>query len=126
MLPAWKRSVSVFRRNIKQHRLTVSVLDPERISDTMLDTPLFGLHGTGQFALAREEYMACFNRLIKLDKQCENLSVLIRDDLVPNMQVYVKEDTGAAMIKTDAPVTGFITAEKNMVYAFWDYLEGQR
>ncbi len=55
-------------------RLCVSVLDPAHISDSMLETPLFGLHGTGRFALTREEYMACFNRLIKLDKQCENLS----------------------------------------------------
>ena len=60
---------------------------------------------------------------MKLEKQYENLSVSVRSDLAQNMLLYVKEDAGVVMAKTDAPMTAFVISERNMINALWDYMK---
>mgnify|MGYP004507443207 CR=1 len=38
--------------------------------------------------------------------------------------LYVKEDTGVIMAKTDPPLSAFVFNDPSMVCAFWDYLSG--
>jgi hypothetical protein len=126
MLSVWKKSISIFRRNIKKQRLSLSVLDPELalLTPEKLSLPLAELFGAKDVILSREQYLAHFARLKKLEKQYENLTVNVRSDLAPGMLIYAKEDTGVLMAKTDAPMSAFVISERNMINAVWDYIGG--
>ncbi len=127
LLDKWKRSAAAFRKNIRAYRLSVSVMQPELTlsSPEALALPMQEFLGTSGLVYTPEQYKAHYAHLMRLERQYENLHVCVRSDLPNNMLVYVKEDTGALMVKTDAPFSGFVTGEKNMVNAFWDYVEGQ-
>jgi len=125
LLLLWRRSLATFRKNIKKQRLSLTLLDPELmlLTPEALVLPMAELfHGEG-LTLTQEQYLACYDRLMKLEKQYENLSVSVRSDLAQNMLLYVKEDAGVVMAKTDAPMTAFVISERNMINALWDYMK---
>lgn len=125
LLPLWRRSLATFRKNIKKQRLSLTLLDPKLmlLTPKSLVLPMGELfHGEG-LTLTREQYLACYDRLMKLEKQYENLSVSVRSDLAANMLLYVKEDAGVVMAKTDMPMTSFVISERNIINAIWDYLK---
>ena len=45
------------------------------------------------------------------------------NELADNTLLYIKEDTGIIMAKANAPKTAFVINERNMINAFWDYME---
>ena len=57
-----------------------------------------------------------------LERQYENLTVVLSSELDFHTLLYVKDDTGVVMAKTDMPLGAFVISERNMVNAFWDYL----
>lgn len=61
-------------------------------------------------------------RLRQMEKQYENLTVNFYSELESNTLIYVKEDTGVIIARTDAPMTSFVISEHNMINAFWDYM----
>lgn len=123
-LPLWRRSLAIFRRNIKKQRLSLTVLDPEiaLLTPEKLTLPMAELYGANGLSYTRGQYLAHFERLLKLEKQYENLTVTVKSDLAPNMLLYVKEDVGVVVAKTGAPMSAFVIGERNMINAFWDYL----
>lgn len=59
-----------------------------------------------------------------LERQYENLTVTLSSEPDFHTLLYVKDDAGVVMAKADMPLAAFITSERNMVNAFWDYLNG--
>lgn len=120
----WKRCRAEFRRSIKKQRLALTLLDPELAlqKPTLLRMPMTELFAPGDFSYAREDYLEHCENLRRMAKAHEGLSLRFRADLDANMLIYVKQDVGVLMAKTDAPAEACITGEKNMTNAFWDYL----
>ena len=115
----------MFRRNIKKQRLFLALLDPQLalLTPNVLRPPLAEVFAIGDFAYTSEQYAMHTERLMRLEKQYENLSVRFCSELAVNTLLYVKEDVGVIMAKTNAPMAAFLTNERNMINAFWDYLE---
>lgn len=124
--PLWKKSVSMFRKNIAKQQLTVSVLDPKLalLTPQALTLPMAELMETGSFTYTQEQYLTHYERLTKLTDRYENVRVSIRDDIASNMLLYAKEDTGVVMAKADTPMSAFVIQERNMINAVWDYMKG--
>ncbi|MBQ0037207.1 MAG: hypothetical protein KBS74_00885 [Clostridiales bacterium] len=125
LLPQWKRSLSVFRKHIKKQHLSLVLLDPEcaHFTPATLHPPMRELFSAGDYTYTKEQYGMHIARLRQLEKQYENLKVHFVSDLADNTLLYVKEDMGAIMAKSDAPKTAFVINERNMINTFWDYME---
>ena len=57
-------------------------------------------------------------------KLYDDYDVLLSDAIPANELVYVKEDAGVILVKSDLPSIAFAISEQRMVAAFWDYLSG--
>lgn len=124
-LSNWKKSVSVFRENIKTQSLDLAILDPQVALLTLerLSPPMTELLGAGNLVYTQTQYLRNYEHLLKLEKKYENLSVMTKDDLASNTLLYVREDVGVVMAKVDVPMMAFVISEHNMVNAFWGYAE---
>ena len=122
----WKRSLSVFRKNIKRQRLILTLLDPEAalLTPALLKPPLAEVFSIYDYTYTREQYLLHWERLRALEKRHDNLTVHLSGDLDFHTLLYVKDDAGVVMAKADAPLAAFVISERNMVNAFWDYLNG--
>lgn len=120
----WKKSLSSFRRQIKNQTLSLTLLDPAILgmSQGKLHPPLASLFSVNNLSYSREQYLLHLENLMKQEKKYENLKVNFRTDVSDNMLLYVKDDVGVIMAKTDQPMTAFVINERNMVNVFWDYL----
>ncbi|WP_130838172.1 hypothetical protein [Lachnoclostridium sp. Marseille-P6806] len=125
LLPLWKQSVFSFRRSIEKQRLTLIILDPKTapLSPAAFRPPLAEFFACPEFSCTHKQYMQHFEAMRKLEKKYDNLTVVLRNDLSPDMLLYVKEDAGVIMAKADPPISAFAISERNMVNAFWDYLK---
>lgn len=121
----WKQSLSRFRKNIKRHRLTLILLDPETAAQTpaVLRLPVSELFSDRNFTYEREQYLMHMDNLKQLESRYENLKLHIVSRLADNTLLYVKEGRGVIMEKTDLPRTAFVINEHNMINAFCDYIE---
>ncbi len=119
----WKKSVSVFRKNIKTQPLNLAILDPQiaLLTPERLSPPMAELLAAGGLVYTQTQYLRSYEHLLKLEKKYENLSVMTKDDLTSNTLLYVREDVGVVMAKGDAPMMAFVISEHNMINAFWDY-----
>lgn len=124
LIVLWKKSLAVFRKNIKKQHLSLTLLDPELalLTPDALRPPLAEVFSLCGFIYTREQYMMHIERLSHLEKQYENLRVTFRSELAGNTLLYVKEDVGVIMAKADAPMAAFVINERNMINAFWDYI----
>lgn len=127
LLLLWKESVAAFRKTIATQSLTVCLPDPEQAVLTPAMLTLFAKTPmeTGNPICTQDQVLQQYEHLQKLAERHENLRILMRNDLEPNMLLYVKEDTGVVMAKTDAPMAAFVIHERNMINAFWDYMNGK-
>ena len=125
LISQWKRSLAVFRETIKKQRLTLVLLDPVCATPTpdVLRPPMRELFSDCDFLYTKRQYSMHIERLRQLEKQYENLKVRFVSELPDNTLLYVKEDAGVIMAKANASETAFVINERNMINAFWDYME---
>lgn len=62
-------------------------------------------------------------RVKQMEKRYTNLRVCFVSELTSNTLLYVKEDTGVIMAKSNPPKAAFAITDRNMINAFWDYME---
>lgn len=125
LLAAWRHELAVFRRNIKKQSLTLTLLDPApaALSPEILCPP--AADGAARvIPCTGEQYALHIDRLRQMERQYENLHLRFRSDVAGNTVLYVKEDTGVIMAKTDAPMSAFVFNDPRMIHAFWEYLMG--
>ncbi len=127
LMAQWKKSLATFRRNIKKQRLFVALPEPKLALCTPESQrlPMAEILGAQDFVYTAEQYRSHIERLKKLAEQYENLTVAFKHEITSNLLIYIKEDAGVIMAKTDPPMTAFIISERNMTSAFWDYLAKQ-
>lgn len=125
LISAWERSAEIFREDIKNNRICMTLLDPELalLTPDMLCPPMAGLFCAGNFVFTQEQYRATVQQILHLEKEFENLTVKFSEKVESNKMLYVKEDVGGFMAKTDSPVTVFTITERNMTGSFWDYMK---
>ena len=80
---------------------------------------LFGKPGLD---LTLEEIILHFENMIRMLKENRNYNVLLFSEFPENEILYIKEDVGAIVVKSDFPSIAFAINEQRMVSAFWDYL----
>lgn len=121
----WKQSLSRFRKYIKKQHLTLVLPDPEcTILTPDVFYPFSGeLFSSNRFSYTKEQYLLHIDRLKQMENQYENLTIHFVNELADNTLLYIKEDTGVIMAKTNSPETAFVISERNMINAFWDYME---
>ncbi len=124
LLPLWRKSRAAFCRDIQKQRLSLTLLDPKQaiLTPEALCPSLAELLVCKGFVYTQAQYEAHLDHLRHLAGVYENLTLRFRTDIAANLLLYVKEDVGAVMAKTDAPMTAFVIGERNMTSAFWDYL----
>ena len=101
------------------------LLDPEcaLLTPDVLH-PSFGeLYPDDYFSYTKEQYLSHIEFLKQMESKYENLKIHFVSELADNTLLYVKEDTGVVMTKANAPKTAFVINERNMIGAFWDYME---
>lgn len=125
LISAWRRTVEIFHSDITNHRLCMTLLDPELalLTPDMLCPPMAGLFCNSDIVYTKEQYRATIEYILHLEKEYENLTVKFSDNIEDNTMLYVKEDFGVFMAKTDSPITVFTISERNMTGSFWDYLK---
>lgn len=124
LLTLWRKSLSAFRRQVKQQTLSLILTDAAvmQMKPGTLRPPLAAFFETDGWSYSREQYLMHMEHLMKLEKQYKNLSVSFRTDLSDSMLLYVKDNSGVILAKTDHPATAFVIRDRTMVCAFWDYL----
>ena len=124
LLLLWRHELTVFRRYIKKHRLSVTLLDPALavLAPEALCALATGSDTVRKLPYTNAQYAMHIDRLRQLQKQYENLRVRFRTDVSRNILLHVKENTGVIMEKTDRPISAFVFNDRTMIDAFWDYL----
>ncbi|MDY3052827.1 MAG: hypothetical protein SOR89_06635 [Ndongobacter sp.] len=120
----WKKSLSLFRRQLKHRSLSLVLLDPGvmQVTQSVFHPPLADIFEIADLSYSHEQYRAHIDHLLKLGKRYKNLKIIFRTDISDKMLLYVKDDAGVIMAKTDKPATAFVIHDRNMTNAFWDYL----
>ena len=67
-----------------------------------------------------QEFKEHLLSVIEHIKKYENYNVIIEDVVPENIIIYVKNDFGAIVIKTDNPIVVFDIRETHMTTAFWE------
>lgn len=124
LMPIWQQSLAAFCRDIKKQRLSLMLLEPQTaLADPdKLYPPMAELLALRGFVFSQSQYTAQLDRLTQLAAQYDNLTVAYRSDVPPGLLLYVKEDAGAVLAKSNAPMSAFVIGERNMTCAFWDYM----
>lgn len=125
LISQWKWSLSLFRKTIKKQHLTLVLLDPEcaLLTPDVLHPSVGELYPDDYFSYTKEQYLSHIEFLKQMESKYENLKIHFVSELADNTLLYVKEDTGVVMTKANAPKTAFVINERNMIGAFWDYME---
>lgn len=125
LVSQWKQSVKIFQKHIKDNRLSIVLLDPELALFTpdKLCLPMAEMIGIPGFTYTKEQYMANIEWLRQMETRYENLSVDFSTKITNNTILYVKEDVGVFIARTDAPITAFAISDRNMTNAVWDCME---
>ena len=69
-----------------------------------------------------DEFAAHLDAMIERLKAHENYHVILAPALPLEQTVYVKEDMGVILVKTEYPSIAFAMNDQRMAAAFWDYL----
>ena len=125
LIAMWKRSLSVFHKNIKNYRLSITLLNPEAALESLDSLPVVVAEGDSirTLAYSKEQYFRHVERLLQLENRYDNLSVTMRSDVSANTLIYVKEGKGVVLAKINYPMSAFVISDQSMVRAFSDYFE---
>ena len=125
LISQWKWSLSLFRKTIKKQHLTLVLLDPEcaMLTPDVLHPSAGELFSDNHFSYTKEQYLQHIDQLKQMENQCENLDIHFVNELADHTLIYIKEDIGVIMAKTNTPKTAFVINERNIINAFWDYME---
>lgn len=121
----WKQSLADFKKHIKRQHLSLVLLDPKCAIHTPYQFhPFVGeLFSDCTFKYSKEQYLLHIESLIQMKEHYENLDVFFVNDVPENTVLYIKEDTGVIMANIGLPKIAFVFTERNMLNAFWDFME---
>ncbi len=122
-MEVWRNSADAFRKKIAHSRLSLILLEPKTAegAEYILQPPFAQTLSLGGIRYDQKQYLAHIEGLKELEAQYENFSITFKQELTPNITLYVKEDRGVIMTKTDMPKAAFVIDDYNMVNAFRDY-----
>ncbi len=121
LLDIWQESLRTFEENIGHHSVTEIILTrSEMLRNLKTQKPAISeILLPKEFTYTRKQYLAHLSHLHQLERKHENFKVIRKKQLQNDTFLYVKENAGAIISKSDAPT--FLFTEQNIVNAFWDY-----
>lgn len=124
LLPLWERLNKLYHKNIKEQRLTVTILEEEAALTLpeALEFPFWELYAERKITLTSEQCRKFYKSFQELAAKEPNLEIHYRKNIPLHTFFYAKEESGTIITKTDAPMAAFIISEPNIVNALWDYL----
>ncbi len=117
-----------FVESLKTHRFSEILSLPARseILDGEVRAGLAGLDDDSAFRYERDEYALHLENVNRLARRFENYDVAIkRGSRLVDYTLYVREDVGAAIVRTRPPNVAFKIDESNLTAALWDYLRAR-
>lgn len=118
-----------FARMMEQGNTLTEILnlpDAEEIRQGTTPFPMCDLFEKSGLFYTAEEFAAHLDSVIEKLKNNPGYQVILSSAIPANEIVFVKEDTGVILVKSDFPSIAFAISEQRMVSAFWDYLEAIR
>jgi len=97
--------------------------DISPIREGKVEVGFTGIQESSKLFYQLEEFRAHLENIIQLLQKFDNYQVHINKNIKDyEYRLYVKEDLGAIVIKTNSPHAVFAINESNLTAAFWDYL----
>ena len=94
----------------------------EQVRQNQVVFPMCDLFDKPGLYYTAGEFIAHLQSVVEKLQQYENYHVVLSSALPQNEIIYVKEDTGVILVKSDEPTIAFAISEQRMISAFWDYL----
>lgn len=118
----WEKGTATFEEYIQNNHIHITLLDPELalLTPDKLCLPMLEMLNVPSFSYTKRQYMSNIVWLRQLEEKYHNLTIDFSEKIVSNTLLFVKEDAGVFMAKTDSPITAFSFQDTNMVNAFWD------
>lgn len=122
---ALRQGSEFFRSHLQNHRLTLTLLNPEiaMLTTERFRLPMAEAFLAGAVECTPEQYRRQVEWLQALSRECPNLTLNFSARITGDTVVYVKEEAGVILTKNDFPPISFVISERNMVASFWDCIE---
>ena len=120
-----KISQEVFEEMMNNNKTLTELINLPSIEDIKnekVDFAMCDLFHRPGLSYTLNEMIEHLEMMIEKLKNNKNYNVILSSVIPRNEIVYVKEDVGTILVKSDFPSIAFAISEQRMVYAFWDYL----
>ena len=119
----WEKDYAQFEKSIQTDEIRLILLDPDiaLLTPNKLILSSFSLVGEKQIVLTPKQYQTQLDHIKQLTQKYPHLHVRKQMVIPFNNLLYVKDQTGVVMAKTDVPSAAFLLYEQNMTYAFEGY-----
>ena len=119
----WEKDYAQFEKSIQTDEIRLILLDPDiaLLTPNKLILSSFSLVGEKQIVLTPKQYQTQLDHIKQLIQKYPHLHVRKQMVIPFNNLLYVKDQTGVVMAKTDMPSAAFLLYEQNMTYAFEGY-----
>jgi hypothetical protein len=124
-LKLFQKGKSVFEGSLKKNifREIIQIPDISMLKNGKARAFFFSIPESEGLTYTLDEYRKHLQSVIYFLENFENYHVsLINRQTAPGYEIFVKEDLGVILLKTDSPQLAFAISESNMTAAFWDYL----
>jgi hypothetical protein len=114
-----------FIKNLHQNKISeiIKLPDIEKIKGCNVRVPFADMLEQKDFCYSVSEFKEHLEGILKLLKAYENYHVFLTEEGEVGNVIYIKENIGALVGKTEPPSVFFAINEDNMTAALWDYLE---
>ena len=121
-----EKRVENFKRILKTHEFTelAHLPDLDKIKRGKVPINFTNIFGKNLRYYNLEIYQKHLENIVKLLEEYSNYKVVLYNkNIEPLHLVYVKEAVGVLVGKVSGPLIVFAINERNMTFAFWDYLK---
>lgn len=125
LLCGYKKRIEAFTENLKSHRFTELIYLPsvEALKKSRVKANIFHAIGYGEFYYNKEDFLSHVRGVIYYLNTYPNYNVnLISKDFLFDCQVYVKNDVGVILSKSDSPMMIVSITEPTLTDVIWNYL----
>ena len=120
-----RKRTELFEKSIRSSSFTeiIAMHDVETVLTGGIKVALSDMLNADTVYYTADEYISHLENLVVLLETYENFHVILTGSAnEDHFMVYVKEDFGALVAKTNAPPVIMSIGENNLKAAFWDYL----
>lgn len=125
MLKKYKEATTYFHRLLAHHYSVTEILNlpsPEVVKAGKVHFPMCDLFGHPDLYYTASEFKAHLEGVLQLLHTTENYQVVLSTHTQTNINLFVKEDLGAIILRAEPPTTAFGISEQRLTSALWELL----